>query len=122
MSQYPNYSNSPSGGPTYVQNSTTAIISLIAGILGLTLFPFLGSIVAVITGRMAKNEIAESYGRLGGENLAQIGLVLGWIGLGLSLIGCCVVAAMFVLPFLLAAGGIAVEGMSWVFPLVAAFL
>lgn len=118
MSQYSNYNNSSPGGPQYVQNSSTAVISLVAGILGLTLFPFLGSIVAVITGRMAKKEIAESYGRLGGDNLAQIGLILGWIGLALGLVGCCIAAAAFVLPFLLAAAGVAVDSMSFIFPLV----
>jgi hypothetical protein len=107
---------------SYPKNSTMALVSLIAGILGLTMIPFLGSIVAVITGPMAKKEIAESGGTLIGENLAQIGMILGWIGIGLGVIGCCIFAATFVLPFILAAIGIASEGVSMVAPVVFAIL
>lgn len=76
-------------------NSTLAIVALVAGILGVTLFPLLGSIVAVIAGPMAKREINESGGTLGGESLAQIGMILGWIGLALGLCGCCIAIAFF---------------------------
>lgn len=82
MSENPGYYSSST------KNSTLAVIALVAGILGITLFPLIGSIVAVISGPMAKREIDESGGTLGGESLAQIGLVLGWIGLALSLLGC----------------------------------
>jgi len=67
--------------------SGLAIASLIFGILGLTLLPTLGSIVALILGYMAKNEINSSAGRLEGSGLAIAGLVLGYIGLGLTLLG-----------------------------------
>ena len=60
------------------QNSTLAIISLVAGILGWTLLPFLGSAGAIITGHMARSEIRRSNGALGGDVMAVIGLVLGW--------------------------------------------
>jgi hypothetical protein len=39
---------------------------------------------------MAKREIAESGGTIGGETLAQIGMILGWIGLALSFCGICI--------------------------------
>lgn len=97
----------PYGSASYTPpSSSMAIVSLIAGILGLTLFPLLGSIVALITGSMARKEIAASRGALGGEGLAKAGVILGWIGVGLSVIGCCVAAAVFVLPFLLVYLGI----------------
>ena len=79
------------------QNSTTAIISLVAGILGLTMFPFIGSIIAVILGHMAKGEIARSGGTLGGGGAATFGLVLGYIGLGLGLLVTCVGGTLFAL-------------------------
>jgi hypothetical protein len=97
----------PYGSASYAPpNSSMAIVSLVAGILGLTFFPLLGSIVALITGSMAKKEIHASRGALGGEGLAKAGVILGWIGVGLSVVGCCVAAVIFVLPFLLVAIGI----------------
>lgn len=81
---------SPPTSFTQPPNSTMAIVSLVAGILGWTFVPVLGSIVAVITGHMAQREIRESGGRLGGDSLATVGLVLGYISLGLGLIGICV--------------------------------
>jgi len=71
------------------QNSNLAIVSLVCGILGVTLLPLLGSIIAVITAPMAKREIAESEGRLSGEEMAKIGQILGWIGLALAFVICC---------------------------------
>ena len=107
------YETSPGGTPYQVPNSSMAIISLIAGILGLTLFPLLGSIVAVITGSMAKKEIQESAGALGGEGMATAGQVMGWIGIGLSAIGVCVACVVFALIPLLA---ITSEGLNWILP------
>jgi hypothetical protein len=92
---YPSYQPAP-------QNSTLAIISLIASICGFTIFPFFGSIVAVITGHMAKNEIRRSNGTLGGDGAATWGLVLGYIGVGLSVVGLCIFAVLFALPFIAA--------------------
>ena len=71
-----------------VKNSSLASVSRVAGLAGWTILPVLGSIVAVITGRLAKNEIRESMGRLGGENLATAGLVLGFAGLVLAAVLC----------------------------------
>ena len=71
--------------PTPTSGLATA--SLIFGILGLTLLPTLGSVVAVILGHMAKSEINSSAGQLEGSGLATAGLVLGYIGLGLTLLG-----------------------------------
>ncbi len=79
-------------------NSNLALISLIAGILGLTFFPFVGSIIALIVGFMAKKEIQESNGALGGEGLMKAGLILGWIGVGLGVIGLCIGGVLIALP------------------------
>jgi hypothetical protein len=94
--------SSPGGAASAVPNSTTAILSLVAGILGLTAFPFIGSIVAVITGTMAKREIEASAGSLGGEGMATAGLVLGWIGIALGVLGLCVGVSLVAVPCLLA--------------------
>ncbi len=94
-SNYPQYQSAP-------QNSTLSIISLIAAICGFTVFPVIGSIVAVVTGHMAKSEIARCGGTLGGAGAATWGLVLGYIGVGLSVVGLCLFALLFILPVVLA--------------------
>lgn len=77
------------------RTSTLAIVSLIAGITGWTILPLLGSIVAVITGHMAKNEIRTSAGALEGDGFATAGLIMGYISLGLGLCACLFFALIF---------------------------
>ena len=76
--------------PIYPQTSTLAVISLISGIASYFIVPLLGAIAAIITGNMAKKDIKESAGRLTGDDMAKWGMILGWINIGLSLIGLCV--------------------------------
>ena len=106
----------PPGAPHAVPNSNMALISLIAGILGLTFFPLIGSIVAVITGPMAKKEIQESNGMLGGEGMATAGQVMGWIGLGLSALGLCVAGVIIAFTMCLIPMGIMSEGSFLILP------
>jgi len=68
--------------------STLAVVSLVTGILAWILLPFIASIVAIITGHMAKNEIKKSAGGFTGDGLATAGLALGYVQLGLSLCIC----------------------------------
>ena len=72
--------------------STMAIISLVSGILGWTLMPVLGSIVAVITGHMARSEIRRAPDRLDGDGMAIAGLVLGYASIAMAVM---VVIAIF---------------------------
>lgn len=92
MANYQNYQQPPA--PTAIQTSTLAIVSLVAGILGWSLVPTLGAIVAVITGHMAKNEIRRSGGMMGGDGLATAGLILGYLHLALVVVGLCLGALM----------------------------
>ena len=66
------------------QTSSLAIISLVAGILGWTLAPFLGSLGAIICGHLARADIRRAPDRLEGDGLAIAGLVLGWAQIALS--------------------------------------
>ncbi len=97
-----NSQNSPGYSPTPAPNSNMALVSLISGILGLTFVPILGSIVALITGFMARKEISDSGGMLGGSGMATAGLVLGFIGVGLT----CCITLIAILAFLGAFGAI----------------
>ena len=94
MSDLPDY---PSKTPA--PTSSLSITSLIMGIVGWVLIPIVGGIIAIITGHMAKKEIRESRGLLGGEGLATAGLILGYSNLALGLCGCL---ALLLFPALLA--------------------
>lgn len=74
--------------------STLAIVSLIFGLLGWNILPFIGSIVAVVTGHMARGEIRRASGAMAGDGLAVAGLVLGYLVIGLSVLA-VVVAILF---------------------------
>jgi hypothetical protein len=56
----------------------------VAGLLGWTFAPWLGSIIAIITGHMARAEIRRDPAGLEGDGLAVAGLVLGWAMILLS--------------------------------------
>ena len=55
-----------------------ALLSMIFGIVGLTLVPILASIVAVVLGHMSRKEIARTGE--GGRGMSTAGLVMGYIG------------------------------------------
>ncbi|MDY7040568.1 MAG: DUF4190 domain-containing protein [Chloroflexota bacterium] len=81
----PTSPSSPSpihAAPAAPATSGLAIASLIIGIVGWFLLPIVGNVLAIIFGHMAKNEIARSGGHLTGEALATVGLILGYIGVG----------------------------------------
>jgi predicted acyltransferase len=71
-----------------------ALASLVMGIAGLTLFPLIGSILAVIFGYMARREIRQQPDQVSGSGLAMAGLVMGWIGLALALLGVVVLGGV----------------------------
>ena len=71
--------------PDFRQTSTTAIISLVSGILGWTALPFIGAIVAIVTGHVARAEIRRNPQTLQGDGLAVAGLVLGYAMVAVSL-------------------------------------
>jgi len=82
--------------PVARQDSSLAITSLVCGLVGWTFLPFIGAIAAVITGHLAKKEIRESNGILGGDGMALAGLILGYVQIGLIVLtGICVLAFVF---------------------------
>ena len=81
--------------PAPRQTSSYAVIALVAGILGWTLLPFLGSLGGIIFGHMARGEIRRSNGQLDGDGLAVTGLVLGWINVMLAVLLVLVIFMFF---------------------------
>jgi hypothetical protein len=78
-----------------VQTSSLAIVSLVSGIASWLVLPVLGALVAVITGHMARKEIRASEGRLTGMDMANAGMILGYVHLALSIVGICLVVLLF---------------------------
>ncbi len=88
----------PPPPPAAGQSKTLAVVSMILGILGLTLCcgSVLPSLIAIITGFMARSKAANDPVAYGGGSLAMIGLITGVLG---------VVASLAWLAFLFLFGG-----------------
>jgi hypothetical protein len=74
----------PSGPTPQVRSSGLALLSLLLGIAGLTVLPLLASILAIIFGYMARNDIRQRPDELTGDGLAVAGIVMGWIAVGVT--------------------------------------
>jgi hypothetical protein len=75
--------------------STLAIVSLVSGLLGWTFVPWIGSLVAVVTGHMARAEIRREPERVEGDGMAVAGLVLGYAMLVLIVVGLLLIVLFF---------------------------
>ena len=85
----------PNVNYTVLPTSTMAIVSLIAGIAGFSFLPVIGTIVALITGYMARNETRAVPPAVSGDGLATAGIVMGWIQIGLFILGICLFIVFF---------------------------
>jgi len=75
----PSYPALPAAPPTH----TLAIVSLVTGILGLTVCSGIGSVAALVSGYIARDEMRKRPGQYSGEGLALAGVILGWVGIGI---------------------------------------
>ena len=80
----------PGGYFPSVRNSGLAIASMVLGILGLLLCQLI-SIGGVIYGHLALAEIKRSDGGLSGRGMAIAGLITGYLGVAVVLLGILVV-------------------------------
>ena len=74
----------PSGAPVAAgQNKTLAIVSLVTGILGLTICcgGLLPSLAAIVTGVMARSKASQNPSEFGGAGMAMAGIITGVLGL-----------------------------------------
>ena len=67
--------------PGYRASSTNglAVASLVLGILWIY---WIGSVLALVFGYIARRQIAERQGMQDGRGMATAGIVLGWVGIG----------------------------------------
>ncbi len=92
-------------GMVMVQQSNTALIALVLGIVSFVGLSIFAAIPAVILGRNARKEIQASGGMITGDGMAQAGIVLGWINIGLTLFVACAFCAIPLLGILGASAG-----------------
>lgn len=81
-----------------LRTSSLAVVSLVFGILTWFLLPFIGAIVAIVCGHLARSEIrhAPVGTRVEGDGMAVAGLVLGYIHLFVALaVVMVVIGALF---------------------------
>lgn len=94
MSYQPSYR--PGAG-----TSSLAVVSLVFGILAWCVLPFVGAVVAVICGHLARSEIRRSPpdARTEGDGMAVAGLVLGYVQLALCVLVMFLLIAVLVFGF-----------------------
>jgi hypothetical protein len=90
--------------PSYrpgTSTSSLAVVSLVFGILAWCVLPFVGAIVAIICGHLARSEIRRSPpdARTEGDGMAVAGLVLGYVQLLLGVLLMFVVIAALTFGF-----------------------
>jgi hypothetical protein len=57
-------------------------MAIAAMVLGIIWLYWIGSILALVFGYVAKSQIDASRGTQGGRGMAVAGIVLGWVGVG----------------------------------------
>jgi hypothetical protein len=72
----------PAGYGYYAQPQRTNGMAIASMVLGIIWIYWIGSILALVFGYIAKKQISESRGTQGGGGMATAGIVLGWVGIG----------------------------------------
>lgn len=73
---------------TYPRTSGTAVASLVFGVLSWFALPFIGAVVAIVLGHLARGEIRRAPpGTVEGDGMALVGLILGWAHIVIVLAG-----------------------------------
>jgi hypothetical protein len=69
-----------------VPRQTTNGFAIASMVLGIVWVYWIGSILALVFGYIAKRQIGASNGREGGGGMATAGIVLGWVGIGILIV------------------------------------
>lgn len=85
----PAYTAYPQGPKT----NTLAIVSLVSSLVGVFVIPVIGQIVGIITGHMSLSQIKQTGE--GGRGLGLAGVIIGWVTLGLAILGIILFIASF---------------------------
>ena len=86
----PAYAAYPQGPKT----NTLASVSLVSSLVGVFVIPIIGQIVGIITGHMSLSQIKQTGE--GGRGLGLAGVIIGWVSLGLWILGIIAFVLFFV--------------------------
>jgi hypothetical protein len=79
----PEYAYAPYPVPTQQKTNGFSIAALVLGIIWIY---WIGSILALVFGYVAKSQIDRSQGTQSGRGMAIAGIVLGWVGVGILIL------------------------------------
>jgi hypothetical protein len=81
------------------RNPSSGLVALVMGILGLSVLPVVGPILALVFGYQSRRETLLHPG-VYTDDLGRVGRILGWVGLGLAAAGLIltVLAVLFLMP------------------------
>jgi hypothetical protein len=85
-----------SAPPPLPTRNTLALVSLNAALLGFFLLPFVGSLVAIITGHLARSHLRRRSYRLRYDDMALPAVAVGWIGLAAWVLGTLAMVYWFI--------------------------
>jgi hypothetical protein len=80
------YPMQPGYAPVFVPATKTNGFSIASLVLGILWIYWIGSILALVFGYVAKSQIDRSGGLQSGRGMAIAGIVLGWIGVGILIL------------------------------------
>jgi len=114
----------PASPPAYPQyhaplpTDGMAVAALVLGVASFFICPLVGAVLAVIFGYMARSNIHNSNGTLGGEGLATAGIILGFIHLGLLLLVVAIILIVVLIAGTSTNGGIVIPALLATFGLI----
>ncbi len=80
----PQYTAYSPDSPPIMQATSTNGLAIASMVLGILWLYWIGSILALVFGYVAKGQIDKSGGRQTGRGMAIAGIVLGWLGVGIA--------------------------------------
>jgi hypothetical protein len=66
--------------------SSLSVVSLVCGVLSVSILPVITSLPAIICGHLAQGQVRHGRGRVGGQGFALTGLITGYAGLVLAIL------------------------------------
>jgi hypothetical protein len=80
------------GLPPQRRTNVLAVVSLVLSLVSFCILPIIGAVAGIVCGHLAKRQIRETGEE--GNGLATAGIVLGWVHIGLVVLGTAAAIAL----------------------------